>query len=82
MKRTVLFAIIGLGLFSGALMAQDTTQMTVTGVVEKIEYVAPNPWACCKYMRIAVRTAPGRIVYAWIPPSWSFGIQIWYRRQS
>ena len=48
MKRTVLFAIIGLGLFSGALMAQDTTQMTVTGVVEKIEYVAPNPWACCK----------------------------------
>ena len=76
MRRVLLSVIIGLGLFSGALMAQDTTQMTVTGVVEKIEYVSPTPWACCRYMRIAVRTAPGRIVYAWIPPTWSFGIRI------
>ncbi len=76
MRRVILSVIIGIGLFSGTLLAEDTAQMTITGVVEKIEYISPNPWACCKYMRIAVRTAPGKIVYAWIPPTWSIGLQI------
>ncbi len=74
MRRVLLGVLAGVVFASGLAFAQDTT--VVTGVVEKIEYVAPAPWACCKYMRLAVRTAPGKIVYAWIPPTWSFGIQI------
>ena len=76
MRNAILAAIIGLGLFTGVTMAQDNTQITVTGTVEKIEYVYPTPWAYCKFMRIAIKTKPGKIVYAWIPPQWSIGIQI------
>ncbi len=76
MRRAILAAIIGLGMLSGNGLAQDDTQITVTGTVEKIEYMYPTPWARNKFMRISVKKENGRTVYAWIPPAWTVDVQV------
>lgn len=71
--------LAGSFLYSGIAKADSfsvSLGVTITRVVEKIEYVYPAPSACCEYMKITVRTAPGRITYAWISPRWSSMVAI------
>ncbi len=77
MKRVITVLLAGSFLSVGMAKADSfsvSLGLTISGVVEKVEYISPAPSACCEYMRITIRTAPGRIMYAWISPRWSSSV--------